>query len=102
MPITQPAGEKTREMCLVSQLLTALTGVALDTFIAKRRLPGEDWASWESIAYEIRDKIGESYTREALRRWARRYGIPIDTTAEDGPELVEAYRAKLNAESIKI
>lgn len=99
----RPPKSLTREMRLASRLLRATAGGApLEVFIAKRRLPGPTWTSWESIGYELRDKIGEEFTREGVRRWAKRYGIPVDTTADDGPELIDAYRATLRGEGIRI
>jgi hypothetical protein len=91
----------THEMRLVSKLMVCMRKDPLATFIAKRRHPGKEWTSWESIAYEIRDMLKEEYTREAVRRWAKRYGIPVDTTADDGEELAKAYRDTVSKAGIK-
>ena len=96
-----PAGD-TREMRLTSRLLVGREVEPLSTFIARRRHPGEGWTSWESIAYELRDLLGEQFTRECVRRWAMRYGIPVDTTAEDGPELITAYRETLDSKGVSL
>lgn len=97
----RPPEGLTRDMRLASRLLINVSGTPLETFIACRRLPGKGWTSWESIAYQLRDALGEEFTREAVRRWAMRYGIPVDTTADDGRELVAAYRDAVTGRGIK-
>lgn len=97
---TRPPASDTREMRLTSRLLTGMGREPLSTFIARRRLPGEQWTSWETIAYELRDLLQEQFTRECVRRWAMRYGIPVDTEANDGPELIAAYREALSKKSV--
>lgn len=92
----------TREMRLVSRMLKDRMQCDLAQFIARRRLPGPDWMSWEGIGYELRDRIGEEFTREAVRRWAMRYGIPVTTTADGGQPMVNRFRSLVTARGIDI
>lgn len=83
---------ETREMRLVSKLLKARSvDHSLGHFLARRRTPGPDWKPWEEIGYDLREAIGESFTRESPRRWAIHLCIPIDSRPEDGGVLLSRY-----------
>lgn len=81
MPIATDAARETREM----RLFSAVLGKAgpLPTYIARHRAPGPYWLTWERIAIDLYERTHESVTREGLRKWARRYGIPEDTSPAD-------------------
>jgi hypothetical protein len=103
MPVATAPVRETREMRLISRLLTsARKGVPLPVFIAARRDPSGNWRSWEQITIDLHAATGETITREGIRRWARKYGIPEDTKPNDGALLVRAYYAKLKQAGITI
>lgn len=80
----------TREMRLVSRILDG----RLADFLALRRTPGPTWKSWENIGYDLKELTGESFSREAIRRWAICLGIPVDSRPSDGPHLRARYEQK--------
>lgn len=100
MPTATAAPRGTREMRLASAALGAAG--PLSTFIAQRRLPGDTWRSWEQISLDLHTEIGELITREGIRRWAIRLGIPDHTKPDDGPGLVSVYRTTLKRAGIRL
>ncbi len=92
MPKTAPVGVESREMSLASEILKLKRQDGLAAFIARRRHPGPEWASWPEIAYALVKYLNTVTTAEGVRRWAQRYGIPLNTQRNDGPELTQTYR----------
>jgi len=90
----------TREMRMASRILGERG--PLDVFIASRRLSGESWRSWETIAQELSTVTGESFTHSAIVRWATRLSIPLDTRPTDGPALLDHYLNALESAGIKV
>jgi hypothetical protein len=89
MPFAARPNE-TREMRLFSKVIEqndtiegATGDRSLPQFIARRRLPGDTWRTWDELRYELREVSGEIVTDGTVRRWARWYGIP-ETTQADG------------------
>jgi hypothetical protein len=102
MPIATEQVRETREMRLISRILFDANLGGLPVFLAERRLPGAGWRSWEQITIDLHTATGETITREGIRRWARKYGIPEDTRQGDGPKLTGAYRRKVERAGIQI
>jgi hypothetical protein len=103
MPIATAPVRETREMRLISRLLaSARKGAPLPVFIAQRRDPSGNWRSWEQITIDLHAATGETITREGIRRWARKYGIPENTKPTDGHVEILAYRAGLKRAGIEI
>jgi hypothetical protein len=106
MPIATAPVRETREMRLISRLLAGSRRPgaprSLPAFLAIRREPGPEWRTWEQITLDLYEVTGELITREGIRRWARKYGIPEDTKPNDSPALVKAYHAKLKRAGIEI
>lgn len=94
--------EETREMRLFSALLTATGQDPLAVFLAKRRLPGSTWRTWEQITIDMHAATGETVTREGLRRWAIRYGIPDDSSRVPTPDEIRYYKQHLRKSNISI
>lgn len=90
----------TQQMRLVSGLLGSAD--ALPAFIAKHREPGENWKSWERLVFEIEAKTGELFTRESIRHWAMRYGIPTDTRRAPDAAEIKRYRKLITRAKITI
>lgn len=65
----------------------------LSAFIAKRRMPGEDWKSWADIAADLCRLTGETVTPLGVQKWARAYGIPEHTGPKSSPERTRTYVA---------
>lgn len=74
---------ETANMTLVSVLLQEKVGKDLRTYLTERR--GEPItlrdgsmirATWDDLAFWIRQETGERVVRESVRNWARRYDIP--------------------------
>lgn len=86
---------ETRDMRIMSRLLTEQHGVTLAEFIAYRRAPGDSWLSWDDLGKAIGGATGEQVTHETARRWAIRYGIPVSTLPGDAPELRDWYDRQL-------
>jgi hypothetical protein len=87
MPSNPAWPDETREMRLFSKVIAAYRPVvdkSLPEFIARRRAPGEGWMTWDEVRYELHKATGEFVTDGSIRRWAKRYGIPEDTSAEPG------------------
>lgn len=101
MPTATEQVRETREMRLISRVLEGTGKGDLATFLASRRHPAY-WRSWEQIAFDLHGATGELITREGIRRWARKYGIPENTTRDDGPKLIGAYRAAVKRAGIEI
>jgi hypothetical protein len=102
MPTATEQVRETREMRLISRILFDADLGGLPEFLASRRLPGNGWRSWEQITIDLHKATDETITREGIRRWARKYGIPEDTKPTDGPALTKAYRAKVKRAGITI
>jgi hypothetical protein len=94
---TETAARETREMRLISRVLTKSRKGTLAEFLAKRRLPGDTWRSWEQISFDLHGETGELITREGIRRWANHYGIPLNTMPGDGDKLVAKYRTAVKS-----
>lgn len=90
---------ETREMRLFSKLLTHRAGTDLACFIAAGRLPGERYRSWEELVFDLAQVTGELVSNVSLRKWARRYGIPEDSRADDNPA---PYLKKVRAAGIDL
>jgi hypothetical protein len=99
---TARAVRETREMRLLSRVIRDAGKGDLPLFLAIRRQPGAHWRSWEQIAFDLHGVTDELITREGIRRWARKYGIPENTTREDGPKLATAYRTAVKRAGIEI
>lgn len=99
MPNQAPVRDvnETREMRLISVVL-ADRG-PLSGYLARRRLPGETWMTWEQIAYELQQFTGEAFTRAGITNWAERYGIPIASRPGDDPA---AYLAALTEAGLSV
>jgi hypothetical protein len=85
MPVSRTWPGETREMRLLSKLIKlsdAVPDESLPEFIARRRSPGTQWRKWPELGYEIADVSDEVIADQSLRQWAKRYGIPEDTTAD--------------------
>lgn len=113
MPTTRPRPNETREMRLFSRVIelhlttydpkkTWVIDNSLPQFLARRRLPGGDYRSWDEIRYELADISGEIVTDGTIRKWAKRYGIPEDTVAEPTDEALAAYSEALRAANIDL
>lgn len=100
MPTETERSRETRDMRRTSRDLGDRG--PLDRYIARRRLPGPDWMTWQEIAFSLHEPTGEVYTSEGVRSWAVRYGIPAETKPTDSPELVAHYRTKLAEAGIEI
>lgn len=102
MPTATVPAEETREMRLFSALLIATDQDPLAVFLAKRRLPGPTWRTWEQITIDMHAATGETVTREGLRRWAIRYGIPDDSSRTPTPDELRYYKSRLRRAHISI
>lgn len=93
MKIATPDSPETR----MTRLMTALLGDAgpLPRFIAEHRTPGAAWQSWDEIAFKLRDATQEPVSREGVIRWAKRYGIPLNTKRAATPQDITKYRAEI-------
>lgn len=100
MPTATDTPRGTREMRLASAALG--TAGPLSTFIARRRLPGSTWCSWEQISVDLYGQIGELITREGIRRWAIKLDIPDHTKPDDGASLISVYKADLKRAGIRL
>lgn len=77
MPLKTTAKGETVGMRLIDAKLAQRGLGTLARFIAKRRTPGEDWTSYEEIAYELQALTGERVSRAGVEKWAvEKYGIP--------------------------
>lgn len=90
---------ETREMRLFSKLLQYRVGLNLAAFIAKSRLPGENYRTWEELVFDLGKVTGELVSNVSLRKWARRYGIPEDSRTDDNPA---PYLKKVKAAGIDL
>lgn len=102
MPTNRPRPNETREMRVfgkVVELNAAVLDNGLPEFIARRRLPGADWRTWDEIVFELAEVTGEIVTNGTLRQWAKRYGIPEDTSRNAG---TAAFRQALKRQAITI
>jgi hypothetical protein len=82
MPISRSRSTVTREMRLFSKVIQASRKVpdeSLPEFIARRRMPGDHWRTWDEIRFALREVTGEIVGDQTVRGWAKRYGIPEDT-----------------------
>lgn len=98
MPRNVARPGETREMRLVGKVIALTKGVkdaSLPEFIGRRRIPGEQWRTWDEISFELTDVIGEIVTDGTLRRWAKRYQIPESTTKTMDDDAKAAYLAVL-------
>lgn len=106
MPMDRNWPGETREMRLISKVieLTELgrDDQSLPQFIARRRLPGVSWRTWDELSFELAEVLGEIVTDGTLRRWAKRYGIPEDTAADADTEGVQRYRDALTEANIAL
>jgi hypothetical protein len=102
MPLNRQWPDETREMRLVSKVIELHEDrdASLPEFIARRRLPGTTWRTWDELSFELTEVIGEIVTDGTLRRWAKRYGIPESTTAEQDDGVAKAYTAVLRKAGI--
>lgn len=86
MPVERQWPGETREMRLLGKLIQMTKSVpdkSLPEFIARRRAPGKSWRTWAELSYEIATVSGEVIADQSLRQWAKRYGIPEDTKADE-------------------
>lgn len=106
MPTTRPRPNETREMRLVGRVINLSAGIedtGLADFIARRRLPGATWRTWDEISFELAEVLGEIVTNGTLRHWAKRYGVPEDTKADDsGKTNTRQFRSALTKAHITI
>lgn len=99
---TEPVHETTREMRLFSALLIAKRKDPLPVFLARRRRPGPTWRTWEQITIDMYAVTGETVTREGLRRWAIRYGIPDDSSRVATDDETNYYHDRLRKAGIAL
>lgn len=102
MPMNRTRPNETREMRLISKVIE-LHGDrdrSLPEFIGRRRQPGSAWRTWDELSFELTELIGEIVTDGTLRRWAKRYGIPESTTADQDDKVAKAYVAVLREVNI--
>jgi hypothetical protein len=74
---------ETAQMQLVSVLLEQKTGKDLRTYLTERRgemIELRDGtkvrATYDDLAFWVRQETGERVVRESVRNWVHRYGIP--------------------------
>lgn len=104
MPDATPARRETLVMQLASRVLELNGHGTLPQFIARRRLPGDDWRTWPELSYDLTQALGGDgvvLTSEVIRTWARRYDIP-DTKRNDTDALVRIYRKQLTRVGISL
>lgn len=89
------AARETRTMRLLSRALGKHGPLSM--FLAKRRVPGAGWQTWEAVGFELAKLTGEHVTREGLYNMAARYGIPH--TTRDGNR--ETYFEQLHLTDIR-
>jgi len=77
------APTESRTMQVVSLKLQAAVGKNLKEFLTEKRGATVDLgdgtkvrATWDDVAFWIREATGERVVRESARNWAQRYGIP--------------------------
>ena len=108
MPTTRPRPNETREMRLFSKIiLLSRTKIAADDqslpqFIARRRLPGDGWRTWDEIRYELTEVSGEIVSDGTIRKWAQRYAIPEDTQVVENEDAIAAYRKAVREADIDL
>jgi hypothetical protein len=96
---------ETREMRLISKVIELTPDVpetSLDQFIARRRQPGDQWASWDQVTIDLYRVIDQIVTDVTLRRWAEKYGIPEGTLPEGGPVTADEYAAAMQKARIDL
>lgn len=96
---------ETREMALFSKVVSLAEDAdrSLAEFIARRRVPGVGWRSWDQIRYELAQVSGQIVSDGSIRKWAERYGIPQYTQADgQGDVNPKAYARALAKAGISI
>lgn len=115
MPTTRTRPNETREMRLFSKVIeldkeiahlnndaSVSTDDSLPQFIARRRMPGDGWRTWDEIRYELRDVAGEIVSDGSMRTWARRYGVPENTKADGSDKAIQEYTDALREAGIDL
>lgn len=108
MPTTRPRPGETREMRLFSKVLELSSEAVEQTlaeFIARRRRPKQDtWRTWDELRFELTEVTGEIVTEQTMRGWAKRYGIPENTTRDgtDGLTLAQFDKAVVRSAALSV
>jgi hypothetical protein len=89
-PMPLRTGDQTAGMLVMDSRLGGPGELA--RFIAERRMPGNDWRSFEQIADELCVATGIQVSRPGVEQWAERLGIPATNSGDFG-KVAEAYRS---------
>ncbi len=99
---SDPREAETTHMRVMTLSLETKGAGSLSEYIALSRLPGPTWQSWDDISFHLREMTGFRASRQGLIDWSRRYGIPAETRASDGPELIKRYREEIRRAGIRL